>query len=300
MLGQAQEIDEEGGGDGRSQRIGHHLRDIPDEGGHIAQRFAIAHLQELPEGECAGGAVAVEAEAGQRDEQPGRHPDDVPEAQRIADLVVLLNRSDQRDHAQSGGDVTHADDVPPRHSAGRQEVRDSADIFAGVDCHRHDDDKGNDRDTPVYPMHECEVSGDLWFWGSEEKSWRGLLAAFFARRTRNCRRAPAQIRETPHRRRANRRRHIPKRVTIASRLHFSTPPLQKMEKLLQRFELSVSIDDLKMRFEDSAGAAPCQLRDNGGRRGYPGYIKPVCPNRGDSAGQPQAKTAATSPCYDST
>ena len=77
---QAQEVDEEVRGDGGADGVGHHLREVAQDGAEDAHRLAVAHFEELAEGKGAGGAPAVGAVAEETHEHPQGHGDDVPEA----------------------------------------------------------------------------------------------------------------------------------------------------------------------------------------------------------------------------
>ena len=85
---------------------------------------AVAHLEELGHGQGAGLAEAVEDPTGDADPDEDDGVDHLPPAEVEARDVVHLEHADDRDGAERGRPLRHADEIAAARPSRGQEVRD--------------------------------------------------------------------------------------------------------------------------------------------------------------------------------
>ena len=152
-MGEAEEVDEEAGGNRRGDGVGDHFRNRPDRRGDYTKRPVVTHFEELADRETAGLAGAVDAVAGQRHEDAHRNGQLAPESHGHAALVLLFTEGDEGDDGESRLKVTNTDDVSPGDTSGGEVIGDAPHIPLGVTGRPEDGDQRQNDDEPTDPVH---------------------------------------------------------------------------------------------------------------------------------------------------
>ena len=153
MHRQAAEVDDEARAHRREEGVVDDARDRLQHPREKPEAAAVAHLQKLPHRHGARLPEAVDAVAGQAEDDADGRREGSPEPVGEAGVVVRLEHRHQADQPHPRLGARDAQHVAPGHAPGRQEVGDAAHV--ALRPHADDDHDQNRRgdDGPVQPMH---------------------------------------------------------------------------------------------------------------------------------------------------